>query len=78
MWPSLETRPSARPVSLTVGGRLGNPLGLFDGIPLSVKDLAPVKDAPFTAGLRPLKDQIAGVDATHVRRFREAGAVILG
>jgi Asp-tRNA(Asn)/Glu-tRNA(Gln) amidotransferase A subunit family amidase len=56
----------------------GQSLGFLDGIPLSVKDLAPVKDAPFTAGLRPLKNQLAGVDATHVRRFREAGAVILG
>src|SRR5690348_14397998 len=32
--------------------------GRFDGIPVSVKDLAPVKGAPFTAGLRPLKGQL--------------------
>ena len=58
--------------------RAGQSLGLFDGIPVSVKDFAPVKGAPFTAGLRPLKGHIADVDATYVRRFREAGAVILG
>lgn len=56
----------------------GETRGPFDGIPVSVKDLAPMKGAPFTAGLRPLKDQLGPVDALHVRRFADAGAVILG
>lgn len=56
----------------------GEERGPFDGIPVSVKDVEPMKGVRFTSGLLPLKDNIGTTDALHTRRLRAAGAVILG
>ena len=56
-------------------GRYRGPL---HGIPVAVKDLFATKGIRTTAGSRILADWIPDVDATVVRKLREAGAVLLG
>jgi amidase len=56
-------------------GRYRGPL---HGVPIAIKDLFHLKDAPTTFGSLAYKDFIAGHDATAVVRLRNAGAVILG
>ena len=59
--------------------RAGDPRGDLDGVPVTVKDIMPVrgwstrKGSNHTAGLRP-----ADEDAPTPARLREAGAVLLG
>jgi amidase len=55
-----------------------NELPLFFGVPISVKDLNPVKDIPCTYGLRVLKKRIAKADDGIVSQIRQAGFVMLG
>jgi len=57
--------------------RSGRPLPL-DGIPLGLKDLYYVKDAPTTASSRALSDFRPAYDATVWARLRDAGGVLLG
>ena len=56
-------------------GQLRGPL---HGVPLAVKDLVWTQSCPTSAGMAILKEFRPHVDATVVRRLREAGAVILG
>lgn len=56
-------------------GRYRGPL---HGVPIAIKDLFHLKDAPTTFGSLAYKDFTAGRDATAVVRLRNAGAVILG
>ena len=57
----------------------GEPLGLMDGVPTSIKDLNYVKGWPTGRGsLTTEGDPVADVDAPLVSRFRESGAVLLG
>lgn len=57
----------------------GTDRGPLHGIPIAVKDNILMRDAPTTAGSRVLGEGWgAGVDATVVRKLREAGAVITG
>jgi aspartyl-tRNA(Asn)/glutamyl-tRNA(Gln) amidotransferase subunit A len=57
----------------------GEPLGLMDGVPTSIKDLNYVKGWPTGRGsLTTEGDPVADVDAPLVARFRESGAVLLG
>jgi len=56
----------------------GDELGLLDGIPLSVKDVIPVKDVKLTSGTRAMADNIAPIDAPAVERVKAAGAAIVG
>ena len=55
----------------------GEPRGLIDGVPVTVKDLMATRDWPTCRGSKaaPLP---AGVDAPAVARLKEHGAVILG
>ena len=53
------------------------PLGIFDGVPVGIKDEMDVKGYPTTCGTSFLK-QITDVDATVVARLRSAGALIVG
>jgi aspartyl-tRNA(Asn)/glutamyl-tRNA(Gln) amidotransferase subunit A len=56
-------------------GRYRGPL---HGIPVGIKDIFDVFDWPTAAGSRQWKHSIARQDSTCVRRWREAGAVLLG
>ncbi len=50
----------------------------FFGVPISVKDLDPMKDVRFTIGSQALKDNVATFDNAIVGRIKQAGFVILG
>ena len=58
----------------------GLPDGPFQGVPFLVKDILSqtVKGLPCTNGTRYLKDFVAEEDGILVKRFRDAGVVILG
>jgi aspartyl-tRNA(Asn)/glutamyl-tRNA(Gln) amidotransferase subunit A len=56
----------------------GGTLGPLHGVPVTVKDLAAVKDMPFESGSRIMEGNRATEDTVFVRRLREAGAIILG
>src|SRR5436309_11200297 len=58
--------------------RRGQWRGPLHGIPLGIKDIFDVFDWPTAAGSRLWKQSIARQDATTVRRWREAGGVLLG
>lgn len=77
-------------VTLDVGGardaarasearwRKGEPLGLLDGVPLTVKDNIPVQGLRTTWGSRLFADYVPAEDELPVGRLRAQGAVILG
>jgi amidase len=50
----------------------------FAGVPIAVKDTAPVAGMPFTMGSDLFGDFVPGHDAFLVRRLRDAGFVIVG
>jgi amidase len=50
----------------------------FAGVPVAIKDTAPVADMPYTLGSDLFGDFVPGHDAFAVRRIREAGFVIVG
>ncbi len=56
----------------------GHPLGLLDGIPISVKDEFSVMHYRTGGGTSFLGDTLAPTDATPVARLRAAGALIIG
>ena len=56
----------------------GAALGALHGLPMSVKDLISVGDAPFAFGSKVMADNIAPDDAPAVERARAAGAVVIG
>jgi Asp-tRNA(Asn)/Glu-tRNA(Gln) amidotransferase A subunit family amidase len=58
----------------------GKPLSIFDGIPISVKDEADLKDYPTKLGtnLKFFSDNIAKEDAHSLRDFRKYGAMFIG
>ncbi|GJE58805.1 amidase family protein [Methylobacterium trifolii] len=56
----------------------GGPLGLLHGLPVSVKDLIAVGNAPFASGSRAMAGNVAAADAPSVERLRSAGAIIIG
>lgn len=49
----------------------------LEGVPITIKDLCPVADAPMTFGSRAFAGFRPGVDAEMVRRLRDAGAIIV-
>ena len=51
----------------------GGALGALHGLPMSVKDLISVGDAPFAFGSKVMADNIAPYDAPAVARARAAG-----
>ncbi|MFN8185901.1 MAG: amidase [Gaiellales bacterium] len=52
--------------------------GPLAGVPVSIKDVVWVKDAPATDGSRAFADFVPSRDAVAVERLRRAGAVIVG
>jgi Asp-tRNA(Asn)/Glu-tRNA(Gln) amidotransferase A subunit family amidase len=58
--------------------RDGKPLGLFDGVPVAVKDELDQIPYPTTLGTRFLNQMLTGQDATVVARLRAAGALLIG
>ena len=56
----------------------GDPLGPLAGIPVGIKDVLVMKDAPSTAGSKILEGYRPPYDATSVARLEAAGAVLLG
>ena len=56
----------------------GTKLGKLHGLPMSVKDLISVSDAPFSFGSQTLAENIADSDAPAVERVRKSGAIIIG
>jgi aspartyl-tRNA(Asn)/glutamyl-tRNA(Gln) amidotransferase subunit A len=58
--------------------KCGASLGILHGIPYAAKDLFDVKGLPTTAGTHLLANNIAGQDATVVRKLAAAGMVLLG
>jgi amidase len=56
----------------------GIPLGLFHGVPISVKDFYHVKGLTSSCGCPGLYHQPAEKDATIVSRLKEQGAIVLG
>jgi amidase len=50
----------------------------FAGVPIAIKDTAPVANMPYTLGSDAFGDFVPGHDAFVVRRLREAGFVIVG
>ncbi len=55
----------------------GHYRGPLHGIPWGAKDLLATKGVKTTWGAKPYQDQIIDVDATVVRRLKEAGAVLI-
>ncbi len=57
----------------------GEPIGLLDGIPVSIKDVLLTKGWPTMYGSKTVsKDQHWGIDAPAVARLREHGAIVIG
>ena len=56
----------------------GQPLGVFDGVPVAIKDELDQVPYPTTVGTRFLGREPAAQDATVVARFRAQGALLLG
>ncbi|GAA0522334.1 amidase [Saccharopolyspora thermophila] len=56
----------------------GDHLGWMHGFPIAVKDLSDAGGFPTTKGSPILTEQIATADALHVRRMRDAGAIVIG
>ena len=58
--------------------RDGGALGIFDGVPVGVKDELDMLPYPTTAGTAFLGRQSASTDSTVVARLRSAGALLIG
>src|SRR5580700_5998207 len=56
----------------------GELMGPLHGLPLAVKDLAPVKGIRMTMGSPILKDFVPTADGIMVERLRTAGAIFIG
>ena len=56
----------------------GEPLGLLDGVPVSVKDLLAQRGLPTRRGSKTTSAEPSAEDAPAVARLREHGAVLLG
>jgi aspartyl-tRNA(Asn)/glutamyl-tRNA(Gln) amidotransferase subunit A len=56
----------------------GEPLGIFTGVPLAIKDNMAVRDVLTTCGSKMLANYTPPYTATAVERLRGAGAIIVG
>jgi amidase len=71
-----EAREAARQAEAAV--MKGEPLGLLHGVPITIKDSFDIAGHPTLCGSRFRLGHKASRDSTAVRRFKEAGAIILG
>jgi len=55
----------------------GRDRGPLHGIPYGAKDLLAVRGAPTTWGAPPYRDRVIDMDATVIRKLRDAGAVLI-
>ena len=58
--------------------KAGRPIGIFDGVPMTVKESFDWTGTPSTWGAPALRDNIAASDAVALTRLTDAGAVIYG
>ena len=70
-----RARQAAKHAEAQASGGVRGPLF---GVPISVKDLIAVADAPLTFGSRSMAGNVARNDAVAVERLRRAGAIIIG
>ena len=56
----------------------GDSLGPLHGVPVTIKDLEPVRGMPFERGTYLFRGDVAPADNAVVARLRDAGAIILG
>jgi amidase len=56
----------------------GEPLGPFDGVPMTIKESFDWTGTPSTWGTAKLRDNIATEDAVAVKRITDTGAVLFG
>lgn len=56
----------------------GDYLGVFDGIPVAIKDNIALAGVPATAGARACAESIPFEDAAVVTRLKNAGAILIG
>jgi len=56
----------------------GEPLGVLEGIPFTVKDIVNTRGVRTTFGAVPYKNNIPDHDAVAVARLREAGGILIG
>jgi aspartyl-tRNA(Asn)/glutamyl-tRNA(Gln) amidotransferase subunit A len=56
----------------------GKSLGPLHGVPVTIKDLEPVRGMPFERGTYLFRGDVAPADNVAVARLRDAGAIILG
>jgi amidase len=56
----------------------GEPARALEGLPLAVKDSIPVAGVRTTYGSPMFRDNVPTADAVHVRRMRDAGAIVVG
>jgi aspartyl-tRNA(Asn)/glutamyl-tRNA(Gln) amidotransferase subunit A len=71
-----EARKAARASALR--WQRGEPLGLLDGVPVSVKDLLHVRGLPTRAGSRTSPSSASESDCPAAARLREQGAILFG
>ncbi len=79
--PLLDAREAgarAEAASSTARWQTGRALGVFDGVPMFVKEQTRVEGLPARAGSDLGDDSLARRDATCVARLRAAGAIVLG
>lgn len=55
----------------------GQPLGPLHGVPITLKECLDLAGTPSTFGLPSRRGAVATVDETHVRRLRQAGAIVV-
>lgn len=56
----------------------GARLGPLHGVPVSIKDLLPIKGVRMTSGSKLFEQNVAAEDAPIVERLRAAGAILIG
>lgn len=71
-----EARAAAEQAAADFAG--GRDLGLLQGVPIAIKDLATTREAPSGAGTTFLQAYLGPVDALLVALLRAQGAVIIG
>ncbi len=71
-----RARDEARRADAAVAG--DEPLGPLHGVPFTVKDMIETEGVRTTNGIRALRDNVPGRDATAVARLRAAGGILLG
>ena len=58
--------------------RRADPVGAFEGVPITVKDIIPTEGIRTTFGSPAFASYVPNADAVSVRRMRQAGAILIG